>query len=174
MAKRWTDFRNEWLGSTSLSPENSLWAIDALKKSQQNLVDLEKIHEDDIKEGKENPEIKERLRALRKSIKNELTTRENELDDISLNTPNTYKLQISIPTNLNYLMKAWAAAEGRDLSSVALQCLETGLSEIRSKGSIPSAATKRYDLACEKRIALAEVNNIWDQYEELTIKQGIK
>ena len=167
MAKRWTDFRNEWLGSTSLSPENSLWAIDALKKSQQNLVDLEKIHEDDIKEGKENPEIKERLRALRKSIKNELTTRENELDDISLNTPNTYKLQISIPTNLNYLMKAWAAAEGRDLSSVALQCLETGLSEIRSKGSIPSAATKRYDLACEKRIALAEVNNLWEEHDEI-------
>jgi len=167
MAKRWTDFRDQWLGSTSLSPENSLWAIDALKKSQQKLVDLEKNFEDEIRKGKENAETKERLRALRKSIKNELTARENELDDISLNTPNTYKLQISIPTNLNYLMKAWAAAEGRDLSSVALQCLETGLSQIRSKGSIPSAATKRYDLACEKRIALAEVNNLWEEHDQI-------
>ena len=58
--------------------------------------------------------------------------------------------------NLNYLLKVWAAAEGRDLSSVAFQCLETGLREMKSKGEIPIAAMKRYDDSCEKRIALAE------------------
>ena len=66
---------------------------------------------------------------------------------------------------INYLMKAWAAAEGRDLSSVALQCLEIGLRAMKSRGSIPTAAIERYDIACKKRIALAEVNDIWDKYE---------
>ena len=74
-------------------------------------------------------------------------------------------MQISVPSNINYLLKVWAAAEGRDLSSVAFQCLETGLREIKSKGSIPSIATSRYDSACKKRIALAEVNNLLDKYE---------
>ena len=66
-------------------------------------------------------------------------------------------------------MKAWAAAEGRDLSSVALQCLESGLRTMKSKGSIPSVAIERYDVACQKRIALAEVNNVWEKYETLYI-----
>ena len=91
--------------------------------------------------------------------------KENELDDLSLNTANSAKLQVSVPSSLNYLMKAWAAAEGRDLSSVALQCLEIGLRAMKSRGSIPTAAIERYDIACKKRIALAEVNNIWDKYE---------
>ena len=62
-------------------------------------------------------------------------------------------------------MKVCAAAEGRDLSSVAFQCLETGIREMKSKGSIPSVAVNRYDLACQKRIALAEVNNLLEKYE---------
>ena len=63
------------------------------------------------------------------------------------------------------LLKVWAAAEGRDLSSVAFQCLETGIREMQSKGSIPSVAINRYDSACQKRIALAEVNNLLEKYE---------
>ena len=62
-------------------------------------------------------------------------------------------------------MKTWAAAEGRDLSSVALQCLEIGLREMKGKGAIPSSAISRYELACEKRIALAEVNDFWEKYD---------
>ena len=62
-------------------------------------------------------------------------------------------------------MKVWAAAEGRDLSSVAFQCLETRIREMKSKGSIPSIAVNRYDSACQKRIALAEVNNLMEKYE---------
>ncbi len=60
-----------------------------------------------------------------------------------LNTPNSFKLKLSVPSNLNYLMKAWAAAEGRDLSSVALQCLEAGLREMKSKGALPSGSFKK-------------------------------
>jgi len=41
-------------------------------------------------------------------------------------------------------LNVWAAAEGRDLSSVAFQCLETGIREMKSKGSIPSVAVNRY------------------------------
>ena len=88
-------------------------------------------------------------------IKLKIIEKENELDDLSLNTANSAKLQVSVPSSLNYLMKAWAAAEGRDLSSVALQCLEIGLRAMKSKGSIPSAAIERYDVACKKRIAFA-------------------
>ena len=62
-------------------------------------------------------------------------------------------------------MKVWAAAEGRDLSSVAFQCLETGIREMKSKGSIPSVAVNRYNSACQKRIELAEVNNLLEKFE---------
>ena len=70
-----------------------------------------------------------------------------------------------MPSNLTYLLKVWAAAEGRDLSSVAFQCLETGIMEMKSKGSIPAVAISRYNSACQKRIALAEVNNLLEKYE---------
>ena len=63
------------------------------------------------------------------------------------------------------MLKVWAAAEGRDLSSVAFQCLELGLREMKSKGSVPVVALKRYNNACEKRIALAEANNLLEKYE---------
>ena len=72
---------------------------------------------------------------------------------------------------MNYLLKAWAAAEGRDLSSVALQCLENGLRSFKGMGAIPSAAIKRYDVACEKRIALAEINNAWEEYENSILEK---
>jgi len=73
-----------------------------------------------------------------------------------------------VPSNLNYLLKVWAAAEGRDLSSVAFQCLETGLREIKSKGSLPAVAIDRYDSVCKKRIALAEISNLVEKYESET------
>ena len=114
--------------------------------------------------------ISRSLKKLRKAIKAQIASTEDELDSFSLNAPNSYKLQVSIPANLNILMKAWAAAEGRDLSSVALQCLESGLRTMKSTGSIPAVAVKRYNLACEKRIALAELSNAWERHEELDLK----
>ena len=102
---------------------------------------------------------------MKKKVKETISLKEISLDDIALNTSNSNKVQISVPSNLTYLLKVWAAAEGRDLSSVAFQCLETGLREMKCKGSIPSVAINRYDSACQKRIALAEVNNLLEKYE---------
>ena len=62
-----------------------------------------------------------------------------------------------------------AAAEGRT-SSVVFQCLETGLWEMKSKGSIPSVAISRYDTACQKRIALAEVNYLLENMKLLIME----
>ena len=102
---------------------------------------------------------------MKKKVKETISSKEISLDDIALNTSNSNKVQISVPSNLAYLLKVWAAAEGRDLSSVAFQCLETGIREMKSKGSIPSVAVNRYNSACQKRIALAEVNNLLEKYE---------
>ena len=96
-------------------------------------------------------------------MKSQLNSREIEIDEIALNAANSSKLQISVPSNLNYLMKVWAAAEGRDLASVALQCMEFGLREMKSKGTIPSMAVEKYQIACEKRILLAEINGRLDR-----------
>ena len=160
MQRSWGQARNDWIKRTSLSDELSLWAIESISKHEKEIYSL------DERSGDKNlPELGEELKSLRRAIKHEITSKENSLDDLSLNTPNTYKLQVSVPSSLNYLMKAWAAAEGRDLSSIALQCLETGLRAMKSTGSIPSIAIERYDIACEKRIALAEVSSAWEMYE---------
>ncbi len=165
MRQSWSRTRDEWLSQTSIAEENSAWAIESINKNEKAIYELEAISD-------EQPinDLDEKLKLLRKAIKAEITIKENNLDDLALNTANSSKLQVSVPSSLSYLMKAWAAAEGRDLSSVALQCLENGLRTLKSKGSIPPAAIERYDSVCEKRIALAEINNVWDRYESLTIK----
>ena len=168
MERSWGKVRDEWLGKTSLEEEISLWAIECLNKNEKAIYSLEEIS----KEGSTN-QIEEKIKELRKTIRTEILEKETSLDDLSLNTANSSKLQVSVPASLNYLMKAWAAAEGRDLSSVALQCLEIGLRAMKSKGSIPSAAIERYNVACQRRIALAEVNNIWDKHESISIKNTI-
>ncbi len=160
MGKPWGETRDQWLERTSLSQEIALWAVDSIKNSEKDIYSLEGLsRENKLKEASAKSQ------EIKKEIKRKITAKENGLDDLSLNTPNSYKLQVSVPSSLNYLMKAWAAAEGRDLSSVALQCLEIGLRAMKSKGSIPNAAIERYDIACEKRIALAEINNIWEKHE---------
>ncbi len=168
MKKSWSQTRDEWLSKTSLAEETSLWAIQSLNKNEQEIYALESL----LKEASEN-EIDEKLKNLRKEIRSELIEKENSLDDLSLNTSNSAKLQVSVPSSLNYLMKAWAAAEGRDLSSVALQCIEIGLRAMKSKGAIPSVAIERYNSACKRRIALAEISNVWEKYESLNIKGGV-
>ena len=158
MSKDWTYFREEWLKNTSLQEDDAKWALEALINSEKEFHEVER--------GLQNKEdIPNKVKNLRKKVRENILTKELSLDDIALSTSTSNKLQISVPSNLNYLLKVWAAAEGRDLSSVAFQCLETGLREMKSKGSIPSIATSRYDSACKKRIALAEVNNLLDKYE---------
>ena len=158
MSKDWSYLRQEWIKNTSLQENDAKWALEVLIKSEKE------FHEIEI--GLQNNEdIYSKVRNLKKKVRQEILSKESSLDDIALNTSTSNKLQISVPSNINYLLKVWAAAEGRDLSSVAFQCLETGIREMKSKGSIPSIAVNRYDSACQKRIALAEVNNLLEKYE---------
>ena len=158
MSKNWSYIRDEWLKSTTIAEDDAKWALEALINSEEDLFEIEM-------KFKNNQDALGQVRTLKKKVKETISSKETSLDDIALNTSNSNKVQISVPSNLNYLLKVWAAAEGRDLSSVAFQCLETGLREMKSKGSIPSIAIKRYDSACQKRIALAEVNNLLEKYE---------
>ena len=158
MPKNWSYIRDEWLKNTTIGEDDAKWALEALLNREGELFEIEK-------KFKNNEDTLGQVRSLKKKVRETISTKEIGLDDIALNTSNSNKVQISVPSNLNYLLKVWAAAEGRDLSSVAFQCLETGLREMKSKGSIPSIAINRYDSACQKRIALAEVNNLLEKYE---------
>ena len=158
MSNNWSKIRDEWLHRTAVEEEDAKWALEALVNSEEEIFEIERKFQN-------NQEALDLVRSLKKKVKATISLKEISLDDIALNTSNSNKVQISVPSNLNYLLKVWAAAEGRDLSSVAFQCLETGLREMKSKGSIPSIAINRYDSACQKRIALAEVNNLLEKYE---------
>ena len=153
MSNNWSSIRDEWLKSTAIEENDAKWALEALINSEEELFEIER-------KFKNNENALDQVRGLKKKVKETISLKEISLDDIALNTSNSNKVQISVPSNLNYLLKVWAAAEGRDLSSVAFQCLETGLREMKSKGSIPSIAINRYNSACQKRIALAEVSNM--------------
>ena len=43
---------------------------------------------------------------------------------------------------------------------------------MKSSGSLPIAAIRRYEVACEKRIALAEAKNVWEEYEKFAYAYG--
>ena len=164
MSNNWSKIRDEWLHRTAVEEEDAKWALEALVNSEEEIFEIERKFQN-------NQEALDLVRSLKKKVKETISSKEESIDDISLNTSNSNKVQISVPSNLNYLLKVWAAAEGRDLSSVAFQCLETGLREMKSKGSIPSIAINRYNSACQKRIALAEVNNLLEKYELSQNKQ---
>ena len=158
MSKDWTYFREEWLKNTSLQEDDAKWALEALINTEKEFYEVERGIQN-------NEDIFNKVKNLRKKVRENISSKELSLDNIALSTSTSNKLQISVPSNLNYLLKVWAAAEGRDLSSVAFQCLETGLREIKSKGSLPAVALDRYDSVCKKRIALAEISNLVDKYE---------
>jgi len=158
MPSNWSKIRDEWLDRTAIAKDDAKWALEALINSEDELFEIEK-------KVKNKEDAISQVKILKKKVKETISSKEISLDNISLNNSNSNKVQISVPSNLTYLLKVWAAAEGRDLSSVAFQCLETGLREMKSKGSIPSVAVSRYDSACQKRIALAEVNNLLEQYD---------
>ena len=171
MVSRWNEACETWLKESPIPLETAKWAIQSIRKNESTISKLEEDLSSQNSKETEIEKIENILKELKRSIKKEVISKENELDGIALNAPNSCKLQISVPSNLNYAMKAWAAAEGRDLSSVAMLCMETGFRKLKSKGSIPSAALKRYESACEKRIALAEANHLWDKYEQTTLKK---
>ena len=158
MPSNWSKIRDEWLNSTAIAKDDAKWALEALINSEEDFFEIEQ-------KNKNKEDAISQVKNLKKKVKETISSKEISLDDIALNTSNSNKVQISVPSNLNYLLKVWAAAERPDLSSVAFQCLETGLREMKSKGSIPSVAINRYNSACKKRIALAEVNNLLERYE---------
>ena len=158
MPSNWSKIRDEWLDRTAVAKDDAKWALEALINSEEELFEIEK-------KIKSKEDAISQVKFLKKKVKETISSKEISLYDIALNTSNSYKVQISVPSNLTYLLKVWAAAEGRELSSVAFQCLETGIREMKSKGSIPSVAVNRYDSACQKRISLAEVNNLLEKYE---------
>ena len=164
MSSGWKEAKDKWLEGTLLSEDLIQWALTAIQDDDEKLISASFKKTNAEQEPTTRKELDESQKDIRKNLKSNITSLENDLDDLSLNSPNSYKLQISIPSNLNYLLKAWAAADGRDLSGIALHCIEVGLREIKGKGGIPIAATKRYELSCEKRIALAEINNLWEKF----------
>ena len=71
------------------------------------------------------------------------TTRENQV-----------KLTVSVPPSLHVLLRSWAICEGRELTSVVLQCVEYSVRQLKSNGSIPGAAIRQYESSCDERLAI--------------------
>ena len=67
---------------------------------------------------------------------------------------NQVKLTVSVPPSLHVLLRSWALCEGRELTSVVLQCVELSIRQLKSNGSIPSAAVRAYEGACDERLAM--------------------
>ena len=63
------------------------------------------------------------------------------------------QLTVSVPS-LHVLLRSWAISEGRELTSVVLQCVELSVRQLKSNGAIPSAAIRQYESACEERLAV--------------------
>ena len=80
---------------------------------------------------------------MRRSGMAKAVTRENQI-----------KLTVSVPPSLHVLLRSWAICEGRELTSVVLQCLELSIRQLKSNGSIPSAAIQKYEAACDERLAV--------------------
>tara|TARA_Y100001968_G_scaffold194445_1_gene178363 strand:+ start:83 stop:595 length:513 start_codon:yes stop_codon:yes gene_type:complete len=167
--KNWRRIESEWLNETLISKDVSEWLLE--KGGKSKLPIDEKKDREDIKlsTGLNRNNSK---RGLFTDIKKNIYLQESKIDNLNHTSPTSYKLQVSIPVNINYLMKAWAAAEGRDLASVALQCLEIGIRESKGKGSIPLIALKLYENACEKRIAISEIKSKLDDFDE-TSEMGV-
>ena len=115
MPSNWSKIRDEWLDKTAIAKDDAKWALEALINSEEELFEIEQ-------KSKNKAEAISQVKILKKKVKETISSKEISLDDIALNTSNSNKVQISVPSNLTYLLKVWAAAEGRDLSSVAFQC----------------------------------------------------
>ena len=86
------------------------------------------------------------LELLRGSSVIKSATRENQI-----------KLTVSVPPSLHVLLRSWAICEGRELTSVVLQCVELSVRQLKSNGSIPTAAIHQYEKACDERLAIGRV-----------------
>lgn len=73
---------------------------------------------------------------------------------------NQVKLTVSVPPSLHVLLRSWAQCEGRELTSVVLQCVELSVRQLKSSGSIPAGAIRNYELACEERLAASGLGGV--------------
>ena len=106
MSSNWSKIRDEWLNKTAISEDDAKWALEALINSEEDLFEIER-------KLKNNEDAIGQVKVFKKKVKETISSKEISLDDIALNTSNSNKVQISVPANLNYLLKVWAAAEGR-------------------------------------------------------------
>ena len=67
-----------------------------------------------------------------------------------------HKLQLSISSATEDLLKHWASSENRAVSDVAMLALETGLKALKAQGAIPEVALEATELRSRRRLAQAE------------------
>ena len=92
MQNNWSSLRDEWLKSTSIPEDDAKWALDAIIRAEDELFEIER-------KMKTKEDIFSEVRNLKKKVKEMISLKEIDLDDISLNTSNSNKLQISVPAN---------------------------------------------------------------------------
>ena len=98
MPNNWSKIRDEWLNSTTITKDDAKWALEALINSEEEIFEIEqKIR------NKEDAIIQ--VKNLKKKVKETISSKEISLDDIALNASNSNKVQISVPSNLTYLLK---------------------------------------------------------------------
>ena len=66
------------------------------------------------------------------------------------------KLQLSISSATEDLLKNWASSENRAVSDVAMLALETGLKALKAQGAIPEVALEATEIRSRRRLAQAE------------------
>ena len=98
------------------------------------------------------------LRSISRVTLQEIATRIQEMISAGMTKAvtreNQVKLTVSVPPSLHVLLRSWAISEGRELTSVVLQCVELTVRQLKSNGAIPSAAIRQYESACEERLAV--------------------
>ena len=90
MPKNWSYIRDEWLKSTNVAEDDAKWALEALINREGELFDIER-------KFKNNEDVLVQVRSLKKKVKETISSKETSLDDITLNTSNSNKVQISVP-----------------------------------------------------------------------------
>ena len=66
------------------------------------------------------------------------------------------KLQLSVSSATDDLLKNWASSENRAVSDVAMFALETGLKALKNQGAIPEAALEATEIRSRQRLVHAE------------------
>ena len=95
----------------------------------------------------------DRLEQLQKTLSKTASFNTVRLP-VDLAKPYADKLQITIPPAFGALLDGWAAAEGRDKTSVAVAAMEVGLRQLLKDGSLPPLSVEFYKRTCETQTAM--------------------